>query len=420
MSRTVRIATALLFVAALAALGYALWLGGRHEGRVEESVKIEARRVVDPRTHETLIRLDPATQRRAGIVARPTERLRHQRRTTLVGFAIEVPQRRSDLRAPWTGTFLAPDGGLPAIGQRVSRGQELGRIVVQWSPADRVQWENQLRQAEGEILETEAELRVARDQMKRLQGVVGGVVAVKQLVEAEGVVARLEARLTAARGRRDAIQRTLSKKEGEVCFHLIAPREGQVVEVHRSPGELVTEGETVLSIYDPREVHTSVMAFSGQLGGGDFPGEAQVAFPGFAAQPIAARLLAVRPKIERDQQALVAIYTAANPEGRIPVGLQAEVRIDVGQPIESIAVPRSALLQRAGKQVVYLQVGPEDFSIHAVEVIDEDAQRVYLRPALPAGKVVVEGGQVLLSEQYKESIQLIEEGGAKADRSEEK
>ena len=45
-------------------------------------------------------------------------------------------------------------------------------------------------------------------------------------------------------------------------------------------------------------------------------------------------------------------------------------------------------------------------------MLEEDDQRVYLRPSVPVGaSVVCQGAQALLSEEFKESIQLVEEGG---------
>ena len=128
-------------------------------------------------------------------------------------------------------------------------------------------------------------------------------------------------------------------------------------------------------------------------------------------RPVRARLITVAPEVQRSQQALEAIYAAPNPQQRIPVGLQAEVRLAAGPPVDAVAVPRSAVLTRAGNRLVYLQLDGEDFEQRTVEVLDESGERAVLRPGLPAGaKVVAKGAQVLLSEQYKEAILLIDEG----------
>src|SRR5262249_14689108 len=114
------------------------------------------------------------------------------------------------------------------------------------------------------------------------------------------------------------------------------------------------------------------------------------------------------------QQAIELVYGAANPQGRIPVGLQAEVWVQLSKPTEMATVSRSAVLQWNEQRLVYVQSGPEQFAKELVEVEDSDAVRIYLRPTLAAGtQVVRQGAQSLLSEEYKESIQLLEEGEKK-------
>lgn len=407
-----------LVVAVLGALGgLVYWLDregylerGREEARIE-SVKIAARRVELP-GGEVAIRLDASTQRRIGLVTAPVEAVQWQKTVTLLGFSIVVPHRFTEVRSPWTGILQSPPAGaVPAVGKRVERGQVLGILQAQWSPADRIQLENQLREAQGAAGETEAEIQVARKSLARLRQVDTGAIASKQIVDAEGSLAKLDARLSSARAREKALQTALGKGS-EIEFSFAAPQGGQITKVARRPGEVILAGDLVATIYDPSEFWVSASSLPGQLESVEPPGKAEIRFPGFEFPPLAARLAYAAVQTEGGQQARQLVYSGRNPQGRIPVGLQAVVKIKVGRPEKALAVKRSAVLERGGQRVVYLQRGPEDFVRQVVEVRDEEADRAHLRPSLPAdARVVEQGAQVLLAEEYKESIQLVEEGG---------
>lgn len=401
----------------LMGLIYWFWLQGRQERESEEgraaSVKTAPRRVKLPGSNEAAIRFDAATQRRMGIAAASVKRVRWQKTLTMLGFSVVVPHRAAEVRSPWTGVFYAPPGGAaPGVGQRVEKAQLLGVLSVQWSPADRIQLENQLREVRGTVGETEAEIQVAREAVTRLRQVSVGAVAQKQLIEVEGNLAKLEARLKAAVARDKALEEVLKRSETAAQFPFAAPQAGQLTALHRRPGEVLSAGDLVATIYDPSEIWVAAAALPGQFESAAPPPEAEIRFPGFESQPLKARLVQVNPQGERQQQARQFVYAASNPNGRIAVGLQAEVRAMAAPAEDVVAVPRSAVLQRDGRRLVYVQRGAEDFVQQTVEVVDEDADQVYLRPTLPVGaKVVTQGAQVLLSEEYKESIQLIEEGG---------
>lgn len=414
-ARLLRIVVLLAVAASAIGLGVWAWLEGRAERAREEtrelSIKEAPRRVVDSKTNEVVIRLAQGTQERLGLVVQPVEHTEWQERIKLLGFSVLVPHRAAELQSPWTGILEPPpDGPMPTVGRQVRKGQLLATLLVQWSPSDRIQLENQLRDVRGTIGETEAEMAVTRKAVERLRKVTDGAVAARQLLEAEGMMAKLDARLTAARQREMTLEDALAKKESPVRFQFVVPQDGLLTDLKHRPGEVVSAGNVVATIYDPRELWVSVFALPGQLQAMQVPAEAEITFPGFSSQPLSSKLVSVKPHVEPQQQAQALVYGADNPDGRIPTGLQAEVRLPVGEPTDVVRVPRSAVLQLSQPRLVYLQRGAEEFVKHFVEIEDEDDKHVYVRPTFPAdAKVVVRGAQVLLSEEYKESIQLVEE-----------
>ena len=422
---SLRLILVIVLAVLLAALGYWGWRACREERARESlrelSVKLPAQRVTDPKTGQVLIRLDTESQRRAGIVVVPVERIRWQKRLRLTGFTVQVPHRVAELRSPWTGVVEPPPGGSSlTVGQTIQRGQLLGQLVVPWSPADRMQLENLRRETNRTLAETEAELSVARGTVERLRAVGAGAVAAKQRLEAEGNLARLEARAGAVQSQAQALQEALQPDQMALRFPLVARADGCVTAVHRRAGEVVAAGDLVATLYDPQELWIEAFAYPGELDVGAIPEQAEIRFPGFSQQVLVARRVPVAQPVDRQQQALPLVYRAANPAARLPVGLPADVQVGVGEPCDALVLPRSAVVMHDGARLVYLQTAAEDFAKHPVDVLEEDGVHAYVRPTLSAdARVVQQGAQTLLSEEYKESIQLVEEGGA-AEQAQEK
>jgi hypothetical protein len=401
----------------LGGIGYWAWNQWQQERNREAvrelSIKEPSRRIVDPKTHEVMIRLDRQAQERLRLAVQPVEQIQWRQKIKLLGYTIQVPDRVAEIRSPWTGILeLPPDSPMPKVGEKISAGRSLGVLRVQWSPSDRIQLENQLSETRGIIGETDAEIAVVRETISRLKKIGEGSLAGKQLPEAEGQLAKLEARLAAAKARGQALEKAIAK-ESDVRFSFAAPQAGLITAILRRPGEVVSAGDLIATVYDPSQLWVSAKALPGQLGADKIPSQARLSFPGFAFESVTAELVGVNPQADRTQQALEIVYSAANPQGRIPVGLQAEAAIDAGAPHQVVKVPRSAVLRMNQRRLIYLQLGDDTFAKQFVEAEGEDADFVYLKPSFAVDKkIVYQGAQSLFSEEYKESIQLIEDTGA--------
>jgi hypothetical protein len=82
-----------------------------------------------------------------------------------------------------------------------------------------------------------------------------------------------------------------------------------------------------------------------------------------------------------------------------------------GAPRSGTVIPRSAVVHAAGRAWAYLQAGDLQFVRREIP-LDHPAERGWFTTAhFHAGdRVVVAGGQILLSEESKSQIQVGEEG----------
>lgn len=103
-------------------------------------------------------------------------------------------------------------------------------------------------------------------------------------------------------------------------------------------------------------------------------------------------------------------YTAPGDSGLLP-GANVSVHLPAGPAVEGVAVPRSAVVWWQGRAWVYLQTGPETFVRRDVAT-DVPADRDgYLVAGLPQPtRVVIQGAQALLSEEFRAQVKVGDEG----------
>ncbi len=419
-SRLLRTAAFLALLVVLGGLAYWVWRQGRTERKQEAghqaAIEAPSRRIVNPKTQEVVIQLGPEGRKQLGLIAEAPKRVKWQKTARLLGLTVTVPYRQAEVRSPWTGVLEAPSKeSMPIVGQKMSRGQLVANLRVEWNPTDRLSLENQLRNIRGTISETEAQLGVANNSVERLRQIGEQVVADKLLIGAKGTSAQFQARLSALQAQEKDLQEALAKQSTEFRFRLVAPQSGQLTSLVSRPGEVVAAGSLVATIYDPQELWVSVLVLPSQLPLSEIPDQAQITLPGFEHRPLSASLVRVKtgttplqPSATGPlQQGVEVIYRAINPRGLLPVGLQAEAIIHVGPPQEVVEVPESAVLQWNNRRLIYIQRGPEEFVKQFVDVEGEENGTVYVRPTLPEGShVVIKGAQDLLSEEYKQAIQI--------------
>jgi len=135
---------------------------------------------------------------------------------------------------------------------------------------------------------------------------------------------------------------------------------------------------------------------------------------------LSASPLAVEPK-EAARIELLSIQNALNvletEDARLEGSPRQEKRtlpppfIQGSQTTNQVLVPHSALIWWEGKTWVYLQSSPDTFVRREI-TLDRPTEQSWLLTAgvRPGERIVVTGAQILLSEELKSQIQILEEG----------
>ncbi len=292
--------------------------------------------------------------------------------------------------APSNGRFMA--ARLPAIGDRVAAGEELGRIQPRLAEdgADRAS----LAAVEAEA---QASLEAARADLTRADRLLADrAVPARRVEEAQRTVKIAEARLSAAQARLAQRDDTLRSGGGAAAgnsFVLRAPIAGRFAEIDAALGASYDEGSPLFRI-----VRTDEVELQAHVPASDAP----------FTQPVTAIALEVsgRPDpivlepghmhdagiLDPVTRALPVQFQVRNPNGQLLIGQTGTAVLYIGARQKMPAVPKEAVLTEAGRPYVFVQLGGESFARRFIDIATRDGDMVGIRAGLRSGERVVTRG----------------------------
>jgi len=290
----------------------------------------------------------------------------------VVGRVIPDPAGYARMQASQQARVVAdPDHPLPVPGQMVKRGQVLAVLEPTLSTLEKGDKRATLSRVDGEIAITERDL--AREES------LGGLVPAKQ-------VETTRIRLQQLRRERGQITGTALGRE-----LLVAPVDGVVADVHVVPGEVVSAERALVEIVDPARLR--VEAVIHDLGLATRISGAEAASNLAPGQSFPLTLLGVSPKIDPVDQGVHAIFQVAGAEAQsLRIGMPVDVFLATGAVSLRTAVPRDAIAEAAGRQVVFVRTAPETFEIRPVKVARVVGPLAEIAEGVaPGDRVVVQG-----------------------------
>jgi hypothetical protein len=160
---------------------------------------------------------------------------------------------------------------------------------------------------------------------------------------------------------------------------------------------LIERVEFLLQITLPPGVHIDDIPATASVEVGGNSGRAEVRYISPATR--------ADPRI----QGISYFYAAAANTGVLP-GMNVRAFLANGAPVDGVIVPHSAIVWWAGRAWVYRQISPTTFSRHPIPTdMPADKDAGYVVPAstfAPGERIVVQAGQLLLSEEFRAQIQV--------------
>ncbi len=322
----------------------------------------------------------------------------------LNGVVIADPNASGVVQASSIGRV---SGQLPALGQRVVKGQVLALVspaldadlslIAARGAAETALAEAELSASSSGFAAEAAELTQARSRLDRLAR-LEGVVPNREIAEARTAVDAAAARLNLAKaqaaGRLRAARTEASRlrQAGSSAEVLRAPVSGVISAVSVAQGQVINPGQTVFTITNPDQLLVEARAPSGK--------SIPLAATGSARTSDGRSLLLLR-----QGEGLAMVDGAAPLRFRIDgpsnlrVGEPVMVFIAGSEQIAGVALPRDAVVKGAnGQAMVFLKQAAEQFQPTPVTVTDLDADRVIASSGIKAGTRVATTGAPLLEQ----------------------
>jgi membrane fusion protein, heavy metal efflux system len=319
-------------------------------------------------------------------VAKPTQRLLEVRTAAakpetvrpavnLIGRVIGDPSRTSVVQSIHGGRVIPLEGGIPRIGQSVSKSDVLAQVEPYLPLADRTT----ISEKTGEI---EQLIAVAETKLRRLRPLAEGNAVPRSQV------ADLEAELAGLRLRREAIRNTRTEPE-----LLRAPTDGVITVAKVVPGQVVQPQDVLFQVVDPKAFWVEALVY----GTVDASSLAEATALGTGGQSMPLVFRGFSRALQH--QASLVHFAVSQPPPDLSIGQPVTVVAKSGAPVTGIVVPREAVARSGnGEAIVWLHAEPERFEPRPVRTQPFDATRLIIAAGVTEGERVVTRGADLVNQ----------------------
>lgn len=312
------------------------------------------------------------------------------------GELVAAPESEALVTAPRDGRLEVLEGRSEAalrIGSEVEAGQSLFRIAsVPSGAADRATLDQG-------VAEANAAVTLARQELERLRPLVAsGVVAARRQEQAEAALSIAEASLRGAQRRSRSLAQSQRVRGRQDALGIPAPIAGEITELLVAPGSWVRAGQPLARIASRDQLHLLAQvpeAYASRIGavsGAWFRPTREAPVVNLGPESV----LSIGARVDPQHRTLPLRFAlpsrASDVAGRFFAGTSAMVQVIVDAPRPGLAVPRSALVDDAGADVVFVQRHGEGFERRLVRLGIVDGDVVEITSGLEEGEWVVSEG----------------------------
>ena len=279
-------------------------------------------------------------------------------------------------------------------GSAVSQGQELARLL----PPPSVPGElPQLEQARAAAA-VEAE-RAIRDRERAERLVSAGAAPQKRLDEARAVEAQAVVRqrgVEAQIAQYNAARTGTGGGNASGLFILRSPIAGAIASRQATTGANVTAGSTLFEVADVSRVHVVGRIPEAQAAHAGRTTAAEIEMPGREHIPIQGPATTLGQVLDPETRTLPIAFAFDNRTLRLPLGQSVFLRLLLQETAPTVIIPVSAVVDDAGRPIVFVQIGGESFERRPVTVGVRQSDVVQVLEGVKPGERVVSKGAYLI------------------------
>jgi membrane fusion protein, heavy metal efflux system len=341
------------------------------------------------------------------------------RQITATGRVIPAANSQAVVAPPVAG--IVSSRSLPRMGQHVVQGQTIAVIQQVATSAEQAQVRAAAASLSLENARLEADRRTASGEVEAAR--VRFDLATKEAARAQRLYERkafserqmqaAEADLTAAKAQYDAAVKRLealnnspsaersraSVGSANASYTIRAPLSGYVTKVNKAIGEQVAPGEAIVEISNLNTVWVEAPLFEKDLSRLSGNISATFTTPAYPNQEFKGTVVDIGAVIDEQTRATKVIFQLPNGGRALRLGMQANVRLDAGEQVTAMVIPKEAVLEHEGKKIVYVLLSGEEFERREVTIGDELGGKVAVLSGLNTGERVVTQGAYQLKLQ---------------------
>ena len=185
---------------------------------------------------------------------------------------------------------------------------------------------------------------------------------------------------------------------------LRTPIDGRVADIKVVPGQRVSAGTEIMKVVDLDPIKVEVQVLEAQINSLGRGRRARVSFTALPGEEFTGRVETTNPIVDPATRTARVTVTVPNPRGRILPGFYATVRVDAVEYPNRIMVPRAAILQRSGRDLVLVykpepegDAGTAEWRYVTVGLLNEEYAEIVENPET---KMVEPGEIVLVNGHY--------------------
>jgi RND family efflux transporter MFP subunit len=318
------------------------------------------------------------------------------------------PGGSAEVDAPITGRLVAPKDGLPRPGTTVTKGQVLAELMPAPSSPEAG------TRASLAVAESGARASAARAELERAERLIKDeAISQRALENARREVKVAEESVRAARRAADLYAGATGKR-GRGGWRLTAPISGTLVSINAVPGATVSPGDTLFEIVDTSELWVVARVpeqeaarlrqdrnASFQIAGLDTWSVIDI-----MSDDASASIVNVGQIVDPHSRTVDVLYSLTKPDPALRIGGLIQVSLPAGDDFDGIVLPRTALVNQEGRDMVYVQVDGEHFEERLVQVGPRSGAAISIAGGVKVGERVVTKGAhlVRLADRAKSSV----------------
>jgi cobalt-zinc-cadmium efflux system membrane fusion protein len=257
-------------------------------------------------------------------------------------------------------------------------------------------------QAKAKLAEAQANDQKATKDLDRLRDLQAhSAAAEKDVLSAENASAQAQAALreaeaVAKQSENRMHQLGISPQKAGDDIWLSAPIAGVVVSVKAVPGELKNDLTTPVAVVaDVTSLYVTADVPENAVNKVSMAQQVRISLLAYPDKALSARVVRVSDLLDSDTRTLKVSALVQNMDRKIKPGMFATLTLeDAAAP--KLIVPRAAIIQDDGKNVVFVQLAPGRFERREAEVEELNNDLSVVRSGVKAGEQVVVDGTMLL------------------------